>query len=436
MARLEFPRYLVFFSTLLAAGAASGADLRITGLELFPEGSVKLTFENSGVEVLNYVPATRTNLQSGDELVLTRISEIDEGRFQAFLPQSDTNRFFQVVGFPAPDVDADGVSDALEGLLSISVSTFDTDGDGFGDANEIQAGSDPLRADSVPQEVKVNFAIPQSSAKEGDGVHQVLLNLSRSYTGPIHYRVSDLSTASAATDFALSGVVDAEGTTAVIPIPLLDDLVVEEVKTLVLDLELNLEGEPAKYIPGGASRHTVLVYDNDSYWSGMLRNDDTEQAFRLRLLRHGTAVQGAFVSSLETNSADGIQGVGSIPPGTWPLSNAQLTGTNFQAVSVAIPVGTSTLFGASTLNRVLQLVAVPDQSGSNPGTNYWMKPNLIMGTYTDTLTPSSPNFDYLRRQTSGVFVLIEDLPILPAPDSAAAAAFKQQFTSTLGSSKP
>ena len=282
----------------------------------------------------------------------------------------------------------------------------------------------------------MNFAIPQSSAKEGDGVHQVLLNLSRSYTGPIHYRVSDLSTASAATDFALSGVVDAEGTTAVIPIPLLDDLVVEEVKTLVLDLELNLEGEPAKYIPGGASRHTVLVYDNDSYWSGMLRNDDTEQAFRLRLLRHGTAVQGAFVSSLETNSADGIQGVGSIPPGTWPLSNAQLTGTNFQAVSVAIPVGTSTLFGASTLNRVLQLVAVPDQSGSNPGTNYWMKPNLIMGTYTDTLTPSSPNFDYLRRQTSGVFVLIEDLPILPAPDSAAAAAFKQQFTSTLGSSKP
>jgi hypothetical protein len=432
MARLAFPGMIVLFSILAASAASRAADLRITTFELSPEGSARLTFEDSATGILNYVPASRSNLQSPSQLVLTRISEIEQGRFQALIPQSASNGFFQIVGFSGPDADADGVSDALENILSTSTSTFDSDDDGFGDAYEIQAGSDPVRADSVPQDVKVNFASAQSSVSEGDGVHQVHLSLSRSYTGTIRYRVADLSTASASTDVALSGVAEASGTTAVIQIPILDDLVIEQVKTLVLDIE----ADPENYLPGGASRHIILLYDNDSYWSGVLRNDDSEQSFRMRLLRHGSQVQGALVSSLDTNSADGIQGVGTIPPGTWPLSSAQLTSTHFQAISSPIPVGTSTLFGGSTLNRILNLVAEPDQTGSNPGTNYWMKPNLIMGTYTDTLTPSSPALGYLQRQTSGVFVLMEDLPILPAPESAAAATFKRQLSSNSRTSTP
>jgi hypothetical protein len=433
MARLAILRLFVLLATLVATCVADAADLRITALELFPEGSLKLTFEDSGTDTLNYVPLSRTNVLSDGQLVLSRISEISQGQFQTTLPSSASfNEFFQVIAFSAPDVDADGVSDALEGLLNTSTNTFDTDGDGYGDANEIQNASDPLGSESVPQLIKVNFAATQSSAKEGDGVHQVQLTFSRAFSGQIRYRVSHLSTASATTDFAVTGIVDVNGTTAVIPIPLLDDLVIENVEFLVLDLE----ADPEKYLPGGASRHTVLLYDNDNYWSGVLRNENTEHAFRLRLLRHATMVEGALVSSLDTNSTTGVNGVGTIPPGTWSLTTAQLTSTHFEAVSVPIPVGASTLFGSSTLNRVLKLVAKPDQSGSNPGTNYWIKPNLIMGTYTDTLSPSSVDLGYLRRETTGVFVLIEDLPILPVPETGAAAAFNRKLTSTLRPAAP
>ena len=433
MIRIANSRLFLFLAALVATCVADAAELRITAFELFPEGSLKLTFEDSGTETLNYVPASRTNLFSEGKLVLSRISEINQGKFQTTLRgNASSNEFFRVVAFSAPDLDADGVSDALEGILNTRTNTFDTDSDGYGDANEIQNASDPLRSESIPQTIKVNFALSQSSMKEGDGVHQVQLTCSRAFSGQIRYRVSHLSTASATTDFIVTGIVDVTGTTATIPISVLDDLVIEDVKMLVLDLE----SDPDKYLPGGSSRHTVLLYDNDAYWSGVLRNENTEHAFRLRLLRHATMVQGALVSSLDTNSLTGVNGVGTIPPGTWSLATAQLTRTNFDAVSVPIPVGTSTLFGGSSLNRVLSLVAKPDQTGSNPGTNYWMKPNLIMGTYTDTLSPSRADLGYLRRETSGVFVLVEDLPVLPVPENGAAATFKRQLTSTLRTAAP
>ncbi|HEX7860220.1 MAG TPA: hypothetical protein VF773_07845 [Verrucomicrobiae bacterium] len=430
MPRQAKKRFLRAAVAIIAGWATelNGAELHISGLELFPEGSVKLTFEDTGTTALNYATLARTNIGlAGYQLVLSRVSDVGPGQFQTTLPMTpDSNLFFQVVSFSYPDADADGLSDALETMFSTSTNTFDTDADGFGDANEILNASDPLRSDSVPQNVKVNFASAQSSTREGDGFHQIMLNLSQSFFGQVRYRISHLTTASIPSDFDLSGIVEANGTTAVIRIPLIDDLVIENVEMLVLDLE----ADPEKYLTGGASRHTVSIHDNDGYWSGVLRNDNSEQGFRLRLLRQGSTMQGAFVSSDDTNSTTGVQGIGTIPPGNWPLATAQLSNTTFEAVSGPIPMGSSTLFGNSALTRVLNLVAKPAPGGSNPGTNYWIKSNLILGTYTDTLSPADSNLAYLRRESTGIFVLMEDLPVLPFPDSPAAAAFRRQATAT------
>lgn len=397
---------------------ADGAELRVTSIETLSDGRLRLRFEDTGLGLLNHVPSVRFSLTAGSTNRLDpsrRITELTPGVFETIIPDpGGPAAFFQIAGFSAPDVDADGLSDALETLIGTSTNTFDTDGDGFGDANEIVNGSDPVVASSVPNIIKVNFASPQSSVKEGDGTHLVPVSLSRNFTGRIRYSVAAMSTAVAATDFGpLAGFVDVSGTIATIPVTLIDDLSTEDVKMLVIDLENDTD---FAYQTGGATRHFILLHDNDTSWSGVLRNEVTEQGFRLRMLRQGTAVQAALVSSMDTNSPAGVQGVGSIPAGTWPMTTAALTTNTFEAVSGPIPMGTSTLFGESALNRVLSFNARPGADGKNPGTNYLFKPNMIIGTFTDRIAPVRPDLPYLGRETSGLFVLIEDLPTLPFPD--------------------
>ena len=391
----------------------NGAELHVTAIETLSDGRLRLRFEDTGLGLLNYVPSVRSNLAPGSTNRLDpsrRVTEPTPGVFETIVPDPGSPvAFFQIAGFSAPDADADGLSDALEGLVGTSTNTFDTDDDGYGDANEIVNGSDPLIAASVPSIIKVNFSSPQSSAREGDGTFLVPVTLSRNFTGRVRYSVAAVSTAAAGTDFAtVTGLVDVSGTNALLAIVIVDDLAIEDVKLLVIDLENDPD---FIYQTGGASRHTILLHDNDSYWSGVLRNDASEQAFRMRILRQGTAVQAALVSNFDTNDTAAMRGVGSIPPGVWNMTSATLTSNAFAASSVPIPMGASTLFGESALNRTLTFDANPAAT-----TNYLFRPNLIVGTYTDRLSPASAGLQYLAQQASGVFVLLEELPTLPFPD--------------------
>jgi len=391
----------------------TGAELHVTAIETLSDGRLRLRFEDTGLGLLNYVPSVRSNLAPGSTNRLDpsrRVTELAPGVFETVIPDPGSpSAFFQIAGFSTPDGDADGLSDALENLLGTSTNTFDTDGDGFGDANEIVNGSNPLVASSVPNVIKANFRAPQSSAREGDGTLLVPFTLSRNFTGQVRYSVAAMSTATTGTDFAtLTGLIDVNGTNGTIPIVIVDDLAIEDVKLLVIDLE---DHSDFVYQTGGASRHSVLLHDNDSYWSGVLRNDASEQAFRMRMLRQGTTVQAALVSNFDTNDNTAMRGVGSIPSGVWNMTSATLTTNAFTAASVPIPMGVSTLFGESALNRTLTFDANPAAV-----TNYLFRPNLIIGTYTDRLSPASTGLQYLAQQTSGVFVLMEELPTLPFPD--------------------
>ena len=193
----------------------------------------------------------------------------------------------------------------------------------------------------------------------------------------------------------------------------------EDVELLVVDL---LSDPDNGYQAGGASRHSILLYDNDASWSGVLRTDGSEQAFRLRMLRQGTTVQAALVSNFDTNNTAAMQGIGSIPAGVWPMTSATLTTNSFVTISSPIPMGSSTLFGEAPLNRVLTLTSQPGADGKNPGTNYLFKPNFMIGTYTDRLAPVNVDLQYLARESSGVFILMEDLPVMPFPNVPSASS--------------
>jgi hypothetical protein len=424
--RSSFKSWFLIFvtaTTLSVRSAGAEADIRIINVEKLAGNKTAITFEDSSRGFLNYLPSFKLSLggDATNTLDLRRVTEISPGIFQSIIPDPPSLiSFFQIAGFRTPDADNDGLSDALESILGTSTNTFDTDGDHFGDANEIANGSNPLKSTDLPNIVKANFESNQSSAREGDGTIFIPITFSRAFRGTLRYSVASGSTAVAGVDFgALSGLLDVDGTSAAIPVSLLDDLLIEDVKLLVIDLVSDPENG---YQTGGASRATLLLYDNDATWSGVLREEGSEQSFRLRMLKQGTTVQAALISKFDTNNPALMQGIGSIPPGEWTMASTALTTNSFATVSTPIPMGSSTLFGEAPLNRIVSLNSEPGADGKNPGTNYLFKPNLIIGTFTDRFAAENPNQQYLAREASGIFVLAQDLPVMPFPVVGSASA--------------
>jgi hypothetical protein len=260
-----------------------------------------------------------------------------------------------------------------------------------------------MSANSRSAGVEANFVLTSSRAREGDGVVNLAVSFGTNYSGLLRYRVADMSTAVSGEDFApVPGTVAVHGNNAVIPITVLDDTNIEPVKLLVVDL---VEDPQGNYQVGSTSRHLVQLYDNDTYWSGVMgTTNSTQLGFRLRLLRVGPqVVSAALVSELSTNRS---QGVGTIPVGVWPV-RATLTTNSFQAVSAPIPMGTSRLTGKVQLQRLLTFTA----EAGNP--NHLVRSNLILGTFTDRLQATDPGVGWVGGSVSGVVALMEDVPAAP-----------------------
>jgi len=400
--------FLVALATPVFLQAQTSGTLQIVSVERLPGNLLSLVFHEAGTNIVDYRLTHRSGLEAGTTNYLdlqARIVDLGDGYYQTIIPRPpESPRLYRIAGFTGPDSDGDGLSDALEGLIGTNPTTFDTDEDGFGDGVELVHGGDPLDPNSKPLIIQADFALTSSSAREGQTSVTLAVTFSTNYSGTLLYQVADMSTAVAGEDFApVSGTVAVNGNSAVIPIVLLDDTNMEPAKLLAVDL---VEDPWADYQVGGASRHLVQLYDNDTYWSGMMGTTNSAQlGFRLRMLRVGDQVaSAALVSELSTNSS---QGVGTIPVGVWPVQ-ATLTTNSFSAVAEPIPMGTSLLTGDLGLQRLLTFTA---EAGN---TNHLVRSNLVLGTFTDRLQPNDPGMDWVGGTVSGVFVLMEDLPV-PAP---------------------
>jgi hypothetical protein len=409
--------HIVWLVLFLVAGSLlkvhAAGTLRIVGTERLPGNELRLVFQDTGTNVLDYRLAQRPDLHSTNSVLdlRARIVDLGGGYYHTILPQPPASaRFYHVAGFTGPDTDGDGLSDMLESRIGTSATTFDTDDDGVGDGVELVRGGDPLSASSQPLIVRANFAVTSSAAREGDGSVNLAVTLTTNYTGRLLYRIADISTALSNQDFGpISGSVTVNGNSVVIPIALLEDTNMEPVKVLAVDL---VEDAWADYQVGGASRHLVLLYDNDTHWSGVMGTTNSSQlGFRLRMLRVGSeVVSAALVSELSTNRSEGV---GTVPPGIWPVQ-ATLTTNSFHAVSELIPVGTSLLTGNAPLERVFTFTAAAG------ATNTLVRSNLIVGTFTDTLRSAAPGMAWVGSTIAGTLVLLEDLPAPPPPQLSAA----------------
>ena len=276
-------------------------------------------------------------------------------------------------------------------------------------------GTDPNNAADFPDQSTlpaVQFKEALSSAVEGSGVHNVLLEITPGFSGTVHYTINPRSTASAPGDFqTLSGTLNVSGTQATIPISTVDDTSVSEERLIVIDLETDPIG--GGYRRGGRASHVVCLTDNDCYYNGTLIGDEGERNFRMRILRGPGSISADFVAG----SADGLDapaGIGSSqtagviptsPQNTWNATGVIDTPTRFRAISPDMPANAGGLFTKSAqLERRLTLDA------TDPA---FINDESLLGTYTETITSNNAAKTYLNKTSTGDFILLKAFP-LPA----------------------
>ncbi len=414
---------------LLSGGGLHAAGLTIVSVERLANNGITIVVDDPDATSTSYVLQASISLAMpwGEPTGVIIGAKVGTRTTLTVPGSAATARFFRVVGLSgtAEDPDDDGLSSTFENtgwrvtvngpLYTSDPGMFDTDGDGFSDGVEFAYGTNPRSSASFPDQTtlpSVEFAEPQSRAIEGSGVHTVALQLSPPFTGTVSYSVNARSTASAPGDFqALSGSVNVSGSTALIPISLVNNSQISAERLIILDLET---GPPGTYRRGGRATHVICLSDNDCYYNGTLFGEGGERNFRLRVLRSPSGTSTAFVAG----SADGLTapaGVGgsqsdgiipSSPQTVWDATGEIDTASRFRAISPLMPLpaagDTAGLFASTAqLRRILTLDA------TNPAS---IKPEMISGNFTEVISSALPTKTYLNTTTNGSFVLIRDLP--------------------------
>lgn len=274
----------------------------------------------------------------------------------------------------------------------------------------------------------VQFQDDGSTATEGQGNYLARVKVSLPFTGTVKYQIYKMSNViygqPAGNDInPLPGTLQFNNSTeAIIPITILDDLIEEDAKALIIDLEFD---QMLGYSLGPKFRHSVVLYDNDGMWSGMLKTAETESGFSMKILQQGSTVEASIVKP-STNAKQA--GAFPVPPGAgWPLGVTSFTDSSVDMASAPIPFGTqgTHLFPGIPFTRLIQFQAKPGATGD------FIHRNLVIGgTFTDQISSSDASSKYLDTQTSGVFLLIRqqspfrgpDVPLFPYPASGNSTA--------------
>ncbi len=354
-------------------------------------------------------------------------SSLGGDRRMVILSAPNTSGFYRI----GVDTDGDGLSDGMEAKLGTDPGKADSDGDGYSDIIEIANGT--LATDALSRPLRgvqpgVQFCAPSSQALEGAGTIFIPVEFDRFYSGQLYYSVSPMCTASNGGDFLVAepGVVTVNGLSATIPIEIKDDLEIEEVEAIVLELNDDLAGT---YHTGAFSTHTVLLMDNDANWSGLLESPAGETGFRLLVLRSNAYTAAMLVPSPKSGAGHlGGQIIPAPPPGQngWPVTNLQLTASQFTGESVPVPAGSSRLLGQVPMARRFSFSAVPPPPGEAnlfyvSKTNASLGPLVIGGQYVEVLASSAAGATALQLTNPGYFVLAREvraMPSLPIPTTA------------------
>ncbi|MBL9168367.1 MAG: hypothetical protein JNN07_11550 [Verrucomicrobiales bacterium] len=404
-----------------------GNEIEIVGLEPEGENAVRVVFEDlAGV---GQGPGCLYTLQSASEMSVSttwsylqtvELQHLGNGRHQFLAPKEiGPQRYYRIVVWTpgSTDTDHDGLADTLEIALGTDPNKFDTDGDGFNDCLEITLHTNPLDPNSLPPAsafAQAEFASAETVVLEGTSVLRIGVRFNRPFIGDLRYNVDTNSSASAADFTDLSGGrVSVNGTNAEIRLQLKEDFEVESVETIAISL---LQNTNTFYRRGSRFSHSVVIVDNDALYAGTLISGGMVSRFGLKVLRSGNTNEAWLLPA-----AAGERFLGTIPsppsnqPG-WAITNWLFTADRLRATTVPIPLGKTLLFGEQSLQRVIDLSAVPPASTNNAYlfTNAVVRgldigPVVIGGHYTDTVLSSGVAVGTIGK-LQGIFQLTRETP--------------------------
>ncbi len=412
--------FAVAMAGALTVPSHAQSGLRIQEISVSP-GGVRLVVTHPLAGSTNFV------LQASSLLTNSWVNEagatvrsLGFGRVELIAPPTtNAYRFYRTLSLVSTnDTDGDGLPNEIENALLTDRNKIDTDGDGFSDGVEVAFGTDPLNPNSFPSLTsfpRAEFVESISRATEGISPHAVDIRFDKPFFGVLKYTVSAESTANAPADFSpLSGSVVVSGTSASISIPWVDNTNSGATRLLFLQIT---NGPVDAYARGGRTRHTVVLSDNDSWWSAILKGKYSERNVRIKLLRGpstshvifvaGGGQDGLPVLASEPPNNRSSQSEGVVPTGIWPGTVAFDTATHLKIISPPMPASSDGLFATSTgLTRTLTLESNPAVFATHFITN-----GFYSGTFTEVLR--LPGANYLGCTNTGTFVLVRDIPAAP-----------------------
>ncbi len=279
-------------------------------------------------------------------------------------------------------IDVGDIVDQILGEGTQPVQELDVTEDGVVDARDVACfigGCNPPT---------VEFALATTDAAEGAGTVQLELTLSRSAFCTLNYSVD--GSATAGVDYGTpAGAITLAGSTASIPITLLDDAALdEELEMVIVSLDTG-----SCYQPGASSVHSLHIFDNDRTWFGTLDSGGELLGFQLEVVETGGGRTATLVSD----------GTGTLPPGSWAVPTFTQTDTAFSMVVDPVSVGASTTAFATGFTRTFSF------SATDGTPNHTVEPGLLRGSYSEVLNAASS--PHLSTTITGTFTLIEGLPV-------------------------
>lgn len=241
-------------------------------------------------------------------------------------------------------------------------------------------------ANGTTEPIQIGFSTTEFSTTEGGSVSPTI-TFSRAYYGTIRYSIE--GNAEAGDYSGLSGEIQVNGTTAVIPITLNENSDIDEIKQLVLTL---ISGAGAE--AGAGSSATITIGENDAVWRGTIFDAASTLGFAIRVTQGVGSTTATLVSD----------GSGAVPEGEYPAA-ITLTDTAFSFLSSEVPMNNDTTFQGLPAIVKLDLDAVDGQ------TDQTVEENRIQGT--GKLIVHYAGKDHLNRTNSGLFLMIPE-PVKPS----------------------